>query len=367
MKIFRAGTEFTEATQDLKIDGYKPLIPPQILEMELPVPTIARQTVLKARQECIDVLNGKDDRVIVVVGPCSIHDPNAALEYGRKLCEARKRFEKDLVIIMRAYFEKPRTTVGWKGLINDPDMDQSFNINKGLKMGRKLLSDLNEMGMPVGCELLDTISPQYMGELISWGAIGARTTESQLHRELASGVSFPVGFKNGTDGNAKIAIDAIQAASYPHHFLGVTDQGLASIVVTKGNPDCHIILRGSNTGPNYEERFVQAISEQLEKAKLPLNIMVDCSHGNSSKKHENQKLVSRDLANQIANGNSAIIGIMIESNLREGRQDVPKEGPDFLKFGVSITDACVSFNDTMPMLQELADAVQQRRGMKSNQ
>lgn len=363
MKIFRSGGADEEATQDLKIAGYKPLIPPQILEMELPVPTKARETVRKARSECVDILTGKDDRLIVVVGPCSIHDPNAALEYGRKLKDALQKFKGELLIIMRAYFEKPRTTVGWKGLINDPDMDESFNINKGLKMGRKLLSELNEMEIPVGCELLDTITPQYMGELISWGAIGARTTESQLHRELASGVSFPVGFKNGTDGNAKIAIDAIHAASHPHHFLGVTDQGLASIVVTKGNGECHIILRGSNTGPNYEAKYVQSISEQLEKSKLTKNIMVDCSHGNSSKKHDNQKLVSKDLVEQISAGNKAIIGVMIESNLREGRQDVPPEGPDFLKFGVSITDACVSFDDTVPMLAELAEAVQKRRSL----
>ncbi|KAJ9086633.1 3-deoxy-7-phosphoheptulonate synthase [Entomophthora muscae] len=345
MKIFRSGNDTNEPTQDLKIEGYKPLIPPQILEMEIPVSTKARATVKKARDECIRILEGKDDRVVVVVGPCSIHDPNAALEYGKKLREVRSQFEGELLIIMRAYFEKPRTTVGWKGLINDPDMDQSFNINKGLKMGRKLLNDLNEMDIPVGCELLDTITPQ-------------------LHRELASGVSFPVGFKNGTDGNAKIAIDAIHAASHPHHFLGVTDQGLASIVVTKGNGECHIILRGSNTGPNYESQYVTAIADQLQKSKLPQNIMVDCSHGNSSKKHKNQILVASNLARQIAAGDKSIMGCMIESNLREGRQDVPPEGPDFLKFGVSITDACVSFDDTIPMLTELAEAVKQRRLQK---
>ncbi|KAI0242649.1 3-deoxy-7-phosphoheptulonate synthase [Massospora cicadina] len=352
MKIFRSGSEDR---------GVQAAHPPQILEMDLPVSSKARATVKRARDECIKIIEGKDDRVIVVVGPCSIHDPNAALEYGRKLRDVRARFEGELVIIMRAYFEKPRTTVGWKGLINDPDMDQSFNINKGLKIGRKLLNDLNELEVPVGCELLDTITPQYLGELIAWGAIGARTTESQLHRELASGVSFPVGFKNGTDGNAKIAIDAIHAASHPHHFLGVTDQGLASIVVTKGNNECHIILRGSNSGPNYEARFVEAIEGQLEKSKLPKTIMVDCSHGNSNKQHKNQILVASDLSRQIAAGNRAIMGVMIESNLREGRQDVPPEGPDFLKFGVSVTDACVSFEDTVPMLAELAEAVKQRR------
>ncbi|KAI9296569.1 3-deoxy-7-phosphoheptulonate synthase [Neoconidiobolus thromboides FSU 785] len=368
MKILRSGKDANEQTQDLRIQGYKPLIPPQILEMELSVPEAAHNTVKKARVDCSKVLSKEDDRIIVVVGPCSIHDPNAALQYGKKLKEIMPQFEKELVIIMRAYFEKPRTTVGWKGLINDPDMDESFNINKGLKMGRKLLIDLNEMGVPVGCELLDTITPQYLGELISWGAIGARTTESQLHRELASGVSFPVGFKNGTDGNAKIAIDAIRAAYHPHHFLGITDQGLASIVVSSvidnGNKECHIIMRGSNSGPNYESKYVKAIAEDLAKAKVAQNIMVDCSHGNSSKKHENQKIVSKDVSQQLADGDHSIMGVMIESNLREGRQDVPPQGPDFLKFGVSITDACVSFNDTIPMLQELADGVKARRAKK---
>jgi 3-deoxy-7-phosphoheptulonate synthase len=266
---------------------------------------------------------------------------------------------------MRAYFEKPRTTVGWKGLINDPDLNESYQINKGLRVGRQLLQDLNELGVPVGGELLDTITPQFLGEFFSWGAIGARTTESQLHRELASGVSFPVGFKNGTDGNAKIAIDAIKAASHPHHFLGITHQGLASISVTKGNEDCHIILRGGNAGPNYEKQYVDKITEELTGAKLTPNIMVDCSHGNSRKKHENQILVAKDLEEQISNGNKDIVGVMIESNLKAGRQDLPPEGADGLKFGVSITDACIAWDDTVNVLKGLAEAIKVRRS-KSN-
>ncbi|KAJ1986808.1 3-deoxy-7-phosphoheptulonate synthase [Dimargaris cristalligena] len=349
---------------DLRIENYDPLLPPQILQLEIPVSDESIATIAKGRDDCAKVLNREDDRVIVVVGPCSIHDVQAALEYGRLLKEAADKYQQDLVIVMRAYFEKPRTTVGWKGLINDPEMNGTFQINKGLRIARKLLCDLTEIGVPVGCELLDTISPQFIGDLISWGAIGARTTESQLHRELASGVSFPVGFKNGTDGNAGIAVDAIRAAAHPHHFLGVTKQGLAAITNTTGNDLCHIILRGGNGGPNYEQQWVDKIKAQLAKAKLVDNIMVDCSHGNSRKLHSNQILVATDLANQIAAGDHAIVGVMIESNHEEGRQDIPNAdqgGPAALKYGQSVTDACVSWTQTLPMLDELAAAVRQRR------
>jgi 3-deoxy-7-phosphoheptulonate synthase len=271
------------------------------------------------------------------------------------------KHQNDLVIIMRSYFEKPRTTVGWKGLINDPFIDGSFQINKGLRMARRLLCELTDAGMPVGFELLDTISPQFLADTVSWGAIGARTTECQLHRELASGVSFPVGFKNGTDGNVGIALDAIRASSHGHRFLGVTKQGLAAITKTGGNPNGHIILRGGNSGPNYEAKYIEATRLALRKAGLAENIMVDCSHGNSSKKHKNQIIVVEDLCKQIGGGGKSITGVMIESHLVEGRQDVPKEGPGALEYGKSITDACVGWDDTVSMLQSLAAAVQQRR------
>lgn len=266
-----------------------------------------------------------------------------------------------MLIIMRSYFEKPRTTVGWKGLINDPDINNGYNINKGLRVGRKLLCELTDKGMPVAVELLDTISPQYLSDLISWGAIGARTTESQLHRELASGSSFPVGFKNGTDGNVRIAIDAIGSSSAPHHFLGVTKSGTVSITHTTGNPDCHVILRGANSGPNYSAEHVSQAVAALEKAGVSKSIMVDCSHGNSSKDHRNQPKVAHDLAQQIAAGNKSLVGLMIESHINEGKQSVPAEGPAALKYGVSITDACVDFDTTVKMLDELADAVKARR------
>ncbi|KAK9768922.1 3-deoxy-7-phosphoheptulonate synthase [Basidiobolus ranarum] len=355
-----------EQTDDLRISGYDPLLPPQIIQQEHPLSEVARSTVQLARQKATAVLKGEDDKVIVVVGPCSIHDIKAAKEYAQKLHEVTAKYENELVIIMRAYFEKPRTTVGWKGLINDPFLDGSFQINKGLRIARQLLIDITSMGVPVGSELLDTISPQFLADLISWGAIGARTTECQLHRELASGVSFPVGFKNGTDGNAGIALDAIRAASHPHHFLGVTKQGLAAITNTSGNDSCHIILRGGNTGPNYEKKHIAGIREDLRKAKLREVIMVDCSHGNSSKLHTNQPKVCSNLAQQIAGGDTSIVGLMIESNLVAGRQDIPKEGPETLTYGQSITDACVDWECTVGMLDELAHAVQQRRSLRTN-
>ncbi|KAI9228229.1 MAG: 3-deoxy-7-phosphoheptulonate synthase [Piptocephalis tieghemiana] len=346
---------------DLLVESYDPLIPPQLLQHEVQLSQASKDTIDRGRSEAKAVLRRMDDRLVVVVGPCSIHDTKAAMEYGLKLKEVSDRLSDDLVIIMRAYFEKPRTTVGWKGLINDPDVDGSFQINKGLRIARNLLCELTDAGIPVGCELLDTISPQFLGDLFSWGAIGARTTESQLHRELASGVSFPVGFKNGTDGNAGIALDAIRASSHAHHFLGVTKQGLAAITNTSGNPDCHIILRGGSSGPNYEASWVDKTRESMAKAKITSNVMIDCSHGNSQKKHTNQPIVCSNVASQISAGDTDIVGVMIESNLVEGRQDVPPEGPSGLVYGKSITDACVHWDDTVAMLEELSSAVKARR------
>ncbi|KAF9326164.1 3-deoxy-7-phosphoheptulonate synthase [Podila minutissima] len=351
-----------EFMEDLRVSGYSPLLPPQIIQEELPMSANSRKVVSLARQQAAKILRGEDDRLIVIVGPCSIHDPRAALEYAKLLKPVADQISGEVLVIMRAYFEKPRTTVGWKGLINDPEIDGTFQINKGLRIARGLLCQLTDMGVPVGCELLDTISPQFLADLISWGAIGARTTESQLHRELASGVSFPLGFKNGTDGNISIAVDAIRAAAKPHHFLGVTKQGLAAITNTKGNELCHLILRGGNGGPNYEKEHIEKTRQGLVKAKLPEAIMVDCSHGNSRKQHRNQISVSADLAEQIRAGDKSIVGLMIESNLVEGRQDVGPEGKDALVYGQSITDACVNWEDTVRMLEDLADAVRVRRG-----
>ncbi|KAJ1911925.1 3-deoxy-7-phosphoheptulonate synthase [Mycoemilia scoparia] len=360
--------QFGVPGDDLLIDGYDPLIPPQILQMDIKLPEASEKTIAKGRAEAAAILEGKDDRVMVIVGPCSIHDPAAAIEYGQRLKKLADELKDDLLIIMRAYFEKPRTTVGWKGLINDPNLDDTFDINKGLRTARNLLVDLTCSGLPVGCELLDTISPQFLGDLFSWGAIGARTTESQLHRELASGVSFPVGFKNGTDGNAGIAVDAIRSSSHPHHFLGVTKQGLAAITKTKGNPLCHVILRGGNDGPNYEAKWVKKIGDELEKAKLKKNIMIDCSHGNSRKDHRNQPKVLENISEQISGGDGSIIGVMVESNINEGRQNVPpaeQGGKAALKYGQSITDACVSWETTIPMMQKLAEAVRNRRSLQA--
>ncbi|KAI8376044.1 3-deoxy-7-phosphoheptulonate synthase [Radiomyces spectabilis] len=347
--------------EDLRITGYNALLTPAYLQEEFPASKNSEETVSKARQEAQAILSGKDDRLLIIVGPCSIHDTEAAKEYCQRLLKVKERLQNEVLIIMRSYFEKPRTTVGWKGLINDPDIDNSYNINKGLRVGRKLLCDLTDMGMPVAVELLDTISPQYLADLMSWGAIGARTTESQLHRELASGVSFPVGFKNGTDGNVRVAIDGIGSASAPHHFLGVTKNGTVSVTHTAGNPDCHVILRGSNDGPNYEREHIEKAKAQLVKAGLRPNIMVDCSHGNSNKDHRNQPKVAENLGQQISAGETAIMGLMIESHINEGKQSVPKEGPSGLKYGVSITDACVDFETTETMLDELAQAVKARR------
>ncbi|KAJ8658680.1 3-deoxy-7-phosphoheptulonate synthase [Lichtheimia ornata] len=347
--------------EDLRVTGYNALLTPAYLQEELPASKKSEETVHSARQEAAKILRGEDDRLIIIVGPCSIHDVDAAKDYCNRLLAVKERLSGELLIIMRSYFEKPRTTVGWKGLINDPDINNGYNINKGLRVGRKLLCELTDKGMPVAVELLDTISPQYLSDLISWGAIGARTTESQLHRELASGSSFPVGFKNGTDGNVRIAIDAIGSSSAPHHFLGVTKSGTVSITHTTGNPDCHVILRGANSGPNYSAEHVSQAVAALEKAGVSKSIMVDCSHGNSSKDHRNQPKVAHDLAQQIAAGNKSLVGLMIESHINEGKQSVPAEGPAALKYGVSITDACVDFDTTVKMLDELADAVKARR------
>ncbi|HID81506.1 MAG TPA: 3-deoxy-7-phosphoheptulonate synthase [Chromatiales bacterium] len=346
-------------TDDLRIRGIQEVSSPDVVRSEYPITERAAKTVYEAREAIHNILHGKDDRLLVIVGPCSIHDTEAALDYANRLLAVRERLQDNLQIVMRVYFEKPRTTVGWKGLINDPDLDGSFHINKGLRKARKLLLDLAELGIPAATEYLDLISPQYVAELVSWGAIGARTTESQVHRELASGLSCPVGFKNGTDGGLQIAIDAIGSASRPHHFLSVTKAGHSAIFSTNGNPDCHIILRGGNGQPNYEPEFIQQAAEQLEKAGLPPIMMVDCSHANSRKQYENQVIVGNEVARQIAAGEDRIIGVMMESHLKAGRQDAKPGQP--LEYGQSITDACMAWDDTVPVLEKLAEAVGKRR------
>ena len=349
-------------TDDLRICGIKEVIAPSQVHDEMPLSTIAAQTTLEARQEIHNILNGKDDRLLVVIGPCSIHDTHAAKDYAKLLKVAKDELKDDLMIVMRVYFEKPRTTVGWKGMINDPDIDSSFNINKGLRVARRLLLDLNDMGMPAATEYLDLITPQYISDLIAWGAIGARTTESQGHRELASGVSCPIGFKNSTDGTIKIAIDAIGAAMSPHHFLSLTKAGHSAIFSTTGNEDVHIILRGGNDRPNYDAVSVEQVAQGLAKANLKQNIMIDCSHANSLKQCQRQLIVGDDVAEQIANGDHRIMGAMIESHLKAGRQEVIDGQP--LNYGQSITDACLSWDDTVPLLKTLAKAVQKRREAK---
>ncbi|NAW85030.1 MULTISPECIES: 3-deoxy-7-phosphoheptulonate synthase AroG [Photobacterium] len=345
-------------TDDVRIKEIKELLPPVAVLEKFPATENASETVYEARKAIHNILNDEDDRLLVVVGPCSIHDTKAAIEYGARLKTLRDELKDRLEIVMRVYFEKPRTTVGWKGLINDPYMDDSFQLNDGLRMGRKLLLDLTDMGMPTAGEFLDMITPQYMGDLISWGAIGARTTESQVHRELASGLSCPVGFKNGTDGNIKIATDAIGSASAPHHFLSVTKFGHSAIVSTAGNEDCHIILRGGKE-PNYSAEHVNAVVEQLENAGHRQKVMIDFSHANSLKQYKRQILVAEDVGQQIASGNKAIFGVMIESHLVEGRQDIV-DGK-VATYGQSITDACIGWEDTESVLRELAEKVEQRR------
>lgn len=347
-------------TDDLRIQRIDPLISPAILSYYLPITEKAATLVSRSRLEAENILNGKDDRLLVVVGPCSIHDPSAALEYAERLKTAIDLHADDLQIIMRVYFEKPRTTVGWKGLINDPHMDGSFDINRGLRSARELLLQLADMGVPAGTEILDTISPQYLADLISWGAIGARTTESQIHRELTSGLSMPVGFKNGTGGSIQIAIDAIGAASQPHHFLSVTKQGVSAIVTTTGNKACHLILRGGKTGPNYERDILDEINLVLRENNLSQQVMIDCSHGNSNKDYRNQPLVIENLCQQITAGAKDIAAVMIESNLVEGNQKLPADLAD-LTYGQSITDACINWQSTEGILENLAQAVRARR------
>ncbi|MBP7579411.1 3-deoxy-7-phosphoheptulonate synthase AroG [Vogesella sp. XCS3] len=345
-------------TDDVRIRGIKELLPPIAHLYELPINESAAELIYHTRRDIARLLRSEDDRLLVVIGPCSIHDPEAAEEYARRLLPLREKYAGELLVVMRVYFEKPRTTVGWKGLINDPHLNETFDINTGLRMGRRLLLNLNSMGMPAATEFLDMITPQYLADLISWGAIGARTTESQVHRELASGLSCPVGFKNGTDGNLKIAVDAIRSASVSHHFLSVTKTGHSAIVETGGNPDCHVILRGGKE-PNYEARFVQAAAAELAAVGLSQKLMVDFSHANSRKDYRRQMEVCDDVAQQMAAGDTHIFGVMVESHLVEGRQDL-KPGCE-LTYGQSITDACISWNDTEKLLETLANAVSARR------
>ncbi|KAB9006558.1 hypothetical protein FH972_026912 [Carpinus fangiana] len=322
-------------------------------------------TVFRGRKETIEILQGRDDRLLVMVGPCSLHDPATAVEYASRLKQLADKLSGDICVIMRAYLEKPRTTVGWKGLINDPDLDETYQINKGLRVSRKLFCDLVTGGLPIASEMLDTISPQFLADLISLGAIGARTTESQLHRELASGLSFPMGFKNGTDGSLGVAVDAIGSAAAKHHFMGVTKQGLAAITKTGGNPDCFVILRGGTKGTNYDASSVKATREALRAKGQREIMMIDCSHGNSLKDHRNQPKVAAAVADQLRAGEDGIIGVMIESNINEGAQKVPSEGPAGLKKGVSITDACINWETTVDVLENLAEAVRARRQAKT--
>jgi len=345
-------------TDDLRINEIKTVIPPAVLLEEIPVTEQAAKTTYETRQAIHNILSGDDDRLLVITGPCSIHDVKSAAEYASRLKPLIDKYSDDLLIVMRVYFEKPRTTVGWKGLINDPKLDGSFEINRGLQLARNLLRDLNESGVPAATEYLDLITPQYVTDLISWGAIGARTTESQVHRELASGLSCPVGFKNGTDGTTKIAVDAIGAAIKPHHFLSLRKEGNSGIFSTTGNPDCHIILRGGKT-PNYDTASIDKVSEELEKAGLPAKIMIDFSHANSNKQYELQSDVGTDVANQIAAGDERIFGVMIESHLVAGRQDIV-EGQE-LTYGQSVTDACLGWDDSEALIATLAQAVQKRR------
>ena len=345
-------------TDDVRIKEIKELVPPAHVLREFPVSEKAAKLTFETRDAIHRVLHGADDRLLVIMGPCSIHDVKAAKEFAGRLKVAKDRHAADLVVVMRVYFEKPRTTVGWKGLINDPRLDGSFSINEGLRVGRQLLLDLNDIGVPVGCEFLDMITPQYIADLVSWGAIGARTTESQIHRELASGLSCPVGFKNGTDGNIRIAVDAIRAAQAPHHFLSVTKAGHSAIVSTAGNEDCHIILRGG-AKPNYDAASVDAAAKALAETGIPSRLMIDFSHGNSSKKPEKQVEVGDDVARQISAGDGRIFGVMVESHLKAGRQDLAP-GKE-LVYGMSITDGCIGWEESSKLLGVLAGAVRERR------
>lgn len=358
-------TDRTSRTDDQRIDQIVPLPPPEHLIRFFPIAnSLTEKLIQDTRRNIVKMLSGESDRLLVVIGPCSIHDPKAAIEYASRLMEQRNQHADELEIVMRVYFEKPRTTVGWKGLINDPYLDESYRIDEGIRIARDLLVQINRLGMPCASEFLDVISPQYIGDLISWGAIGARTTESQVHRELASGLSAPVGFKNGTDGNVKIAIDAIQAASQPHHFLSIHKNGQVATVQTHGNQDCHLILRGGKT-PNYEASNVADAVKELTAAKVTAKVMIDCSHANSDKIHERQKDVCHDIASQLADGNQCIFGVMIESHLKAGNQKLIQTQSHIaaLEYGKSVTDACIGWDDSVVLLEELASAVRLRRAV----
>lgn len=355
----------TQNTDDLRIRSQLPLLTPALVLAELPVSDRAAEVVADARRDAAKVISGQDDRLLVVVGPCSVHDPKAALEYAALLRQEAKKHAAELLVVMRVYFEKPRTTVGWKGLINDPQVDGSFRINEGLRLARGLLAQIAESGLPAATEFLDPITPQYVADLVAYGAIGARTTESQIHRELASGLSMPVGFKNGTDGSVQVAVDACLSARSSHWFPSVTKDGVVAIFQTSGNPDAHVILRGgSRTGPNYGAEFVADAAARIQKAGLTTRLVIDCSHGNSSKDHRRQPLVAAEIAAQIAAGSRVIAGVMIESHLAEGRQDW--KGKDASTYGCSITDACISFEQTVPVLDGLAAAVRARRALPAS-
>ena len=362
-----ASVEKTSQTDDERIKDITVLPPPEHLIRFFPIRgTAVESLITQTRKGIHNIIAGKDDRLLVVIGPCSIHDPAAALEYARRLAEQRKKYAGTLEIVMRVYFEKPRTTVGWKGLINDPYLDETFRIDEGLRIARQLLIDINRLGLPAGSEFLDVISPQYIGDLIAWGAIGARTTESQVHRELASGLSAPIGFKNGTDGNIRIATDAIQAAARGHHFLSVHKNGQVAIVQTNGNKDCHVILRGGKT-PNYDAPSVAAACKELEASRLHATLMVDCSHANSSKQHEKQVDVARDIAGQVAGGSRQVFGLMVESHLHAGAQKFTpgKDDAKALEYGKSITDACLGWDDSLAVLESLSAAVLARRAKQA--
>jgi 3-deoxy-7-phosphoheptulonate synthase len=348
-----------ERTRNLRIESVRPLLSPAILLEEVPVTDEATRVLVDGRKQISKILHGEDDRLLAVVGPCSIHDPKAGLEYAERLKVLARELEDDLYVVMRVYFEKPRTTLGWKGLINDPYLDETYQINEGLRRARKFLCDIGSIGLPCGTEFLDPITPQFIADLVAWGAIGARTTESQVHRQLASGLSMPIGFKNGTYGTVQLAVDAVVSAAHPHRFLGVTEQGLAAIVQTTGNPDCHVILRGGASGPNYDAESVRRALEQIRKAGLRESVLVDCSHGNSSKDFRKQPEALRDVAKQVADGSTGVFGVMLESFIEEGRQDLVD--PKDLIYGKSITDACLSWEATAPLLGELAASVRARR------
>jgi 3-deoxy-7-phosphoheptulonate synthase len=360
---FARPVDKTSQTDDERIKDITVLPPPEHLIRFFPIRGTPVETLITdTRQSIHNIMNGKDDRLLLVIGPCSIHDPAAAVDYARRLKPMRDKYADTLEIVMRVYFEKPRTTVGWKGLINDPYLDESYRIDEGLRIARQLLIEINRLGLPAGSEFLDVISPQYIGDLIAWGAIGARTTESQVHRELASGISAPIGFKNGTDGNIRIATDAIQAAARGHHFLSVHKNGQVAIVQTNGNKDCHVILRGGKT-PNYDAVSVAAACKELEASKLPATLMVDCSHANSSKQHERQLDVARDIATQVAGGSRSVFGVMVESHLSAGAQKFSpgKDDAGKLEYGKSITDACLGWDDSLQVLEVLSQAVKARR------